>query len=79
MSERAPITNEQVGRDLGVTHSAISRIRSGKRHPSVTLMRRIEKTYGWKGDAQLRVFGSQTYAAEFEQCLTRHYAEKVSQ
>lgn len=71
--KRASVTNERVAEDLGISHSMVSRIRSGHRFPSVALMRRITDVYRWKGDRQMRVFGTPRYAVEFEACLRKHY------
>lgn len=79
MSEyRAPVTNERVAQDLGVTHSAVSRIRSGQRHPSVALMRKITDVYRWKGDRQMRLFATHAYSQEFEKVLGSHYGDEAA-
>lgn len=78
MSERATVTNEQVAKDLGISHSMVSRIRSSDRHPSVPLMSAINRVYGWSFNAQMRVYGEPAYAATFEKILNEHYASAAS-
>lgn len=39
-------TNKEVGRRVGYNHTTISRLRSGTRRPSVTLLIRLCKEYG---------------------------------
>lgn len=39
----APLSNEEFGRRIGVTHSMASRIRSGDRLPSVKVMTKISE------------------------------------
>lgn len=70
---RTDVTNVQVGKDLGVTHVTISRIRSGDRLPSLDLMVKIESLTRWKISAQTRERQGGTYAAAFERALHRHY------
>lgn len=75
MSVRALVTNQQVGTDIGATHSMVSRIRSGDRLPSFELMRQIETQIGWSMTDQTdaRLLGS--YAQEFESALAKNYAD----
>ena len=70
---RAPVTNERVATDLGISESMVSRIRSGNRHPSVTTMKKITEVTRWKIQSQSNVWGTPAYAAKFEECLARHY------
>lgn len=73
---RAPVTNEQVSKDLGISNSMVSRLRNGDRHPSVALMRRITEVYRWRGESQMGVFGGPAYARKFEEALSRHYSSQ---
>lgn len=72
---RANVTNQQVAKDLGISHSMVSRLRAGKRHPSVELMGRINSRLQWKFTAQMKVYGTPEYAAGFERALVRQYGE----
>lgn len=73
MSTRAPVTNQRVADDLGVTHSMISRIRSGDRLPSLQLVRRINATLGWSIDEQISSLDPKVYAEAFEAVLAKRY------
>lgn len=44
--EPRTLTNEEVGQMVGLTYSAVSRLRSGDRTPSVEVMRRISDAFG---------------------------------
>lgn len=70
---RAEVTNRQIADDLGVTHAAISRIRSGDRTPSIELMMRISVLVKWSIDQQARAKSDGTYAAAFEKHMSVHY------
>lgn len=74
---RSDMTNESVAELLGISHSMVSRMRSGDRFPSVRLMTRIEVTFGWKMSAQAKVFGTVRYADGFERALDRHHRLQV--
>lgn len=69
----ADVTNREVGEVLGVTHSMISRIRSGSRKPSLALMTRIEYEFHWSVQSQAHNLILGTYESEFEQVLSREY------
>lgn len=71
--DRSPVTNQRVGEDLGVSHSMISRIRSGDRLPSLALVRRICNAYGWSIEDQVSSLDPEVYAAAFESILLRRY------
>ncbi len=73
MSTRSQVTNQKVAEELLVTHSAVSRIRSGDRFPGLTLIQRIANLFGWSVDEQVRLIGSPSYAEEFEKVLIRRY------
>lgn len=74
MTARALVTNEQVAQNLGISHSMVSRIRSGDRLPSYTLMHRIEAALQWTiADQVTATRPPITYAQEFELALVRRY------
>ena len=73
MDTRSLVTNQKVADDLGITHSAVSRIRSGDRFPSLTLIMKIEGLLHWSMADQARRLGSPAYAVEFENRLAHHY------
>lgn len=68
-STRPVVTNEAVAKRLGLTHSAISRIRSGDRLPSFDTMVRIDAEYDWpiQDQTDARLLGS--YHVEFERII----------
>lgn len=73
MEKNAPVvspTNSEVGAALGLTHSGVSRIRSGKRLPSIDRMNHIAEFYGWGVEAQMEARAAGTYATEFEKAIT---------
>lgn len=72
-TETAPIapTNQDVAAKIGLTHSGVSRIRSGDRLPSIPTMARIETVYGWTVQDQVSARGTGKYAEEFEGALIR--------
>lgn len=70
---RAAITNVQVGDDIGLAHSTVSRIRSGDRLPSVDIMVEIERVYQWKVNWQIRARMNGNYAEKFEELLMNRF------
>jgi len=74
MGTRALVTNQQVADDIGITHSAVSRIRSGDRLPSIQLVRKIAATYGWPVEQQIEDLDPARYAVAFEAVLAKRYA-----
>lgn len=75
MTTRSLVTNQKVADDLGcLTHSAVSRIRSGDRLPSLSVIKQIESKYNWDLRSQVGMLGP-SYAPKFEEMLARHYGE----
>lgn len=68
-STRPVVTNEAVAKRLGLTHSAISRIRSGDRMPSFHTMQVIEVEFGWSIADQSEARRLDQYASEFERVI----------
>lgn len=73
MSNRSLATNEWVAQQLGLTHSMISRIRSGDRRPSIEVMGKIQERFHWSLNKQLEARREGNYAAQFELILGRQY------
>lgn len=71
--KRACVTNREVAELLGVTHSAISRIRSGDRMPSLDLMVEVSIKLNWAVEEQAYNRRLNTYRYEFEEVLAREY------
>jgi transcriptional regulator with XRE-family HTH domain len=59
-------TNREVAENIGLTHSAVSRIRSGQRYPSPEIMARISEVYNWPIKSQVYARMGATYAEQFE-------------
>lgn len=79
MTKTAPVvapTNQEVGERIGLTHSSVSRLRSGARLPSVPTMARIQEVYGWSVQEQVEARGRGTYADEFEAAIATPQAPK---
>lgn len=74
MGTRAAVTNERVAKDLGLTHSAVSRIRSGDRNTSIKIMQVIAEQLHWSVDDQAYSMSYGNFAVDFERALERHYA-----
>lgn len=63
-------TNTEIASLIGLSHSGVSRIRSGHRLPSLQAMRRIEQEFNWPLNAQAVARERGTYAVEFEVAVT---------
>ena len=66
---RAAISNPTVAEALGIDATMVSRMRSGKRIPSITTMAAVEKAYGWSMDKQVDAALSHQYHIKFEAML----------
>lgn len=66
-----PPTNHEVGSRIGLSHSGVSRIRSGDRLPSVPVMAKIATEYGWSLDDQVEARAHGSYHVDLERVLTR--------
>lgn len=66
-----PLTNEQIAKLIGLTHSAVSRLRSSDRQPSIATMYRVESAFGWPASEQLetRMLNAKAWAEGFETAL----------
>lgn len=64
-----PLTNREMGDRIGVTHSAVSRIRHGIRLPSLEVMGRIAKEFKWPVPAQIRSRERGRYASDFDRLV----------
>lgn len=63
-TETPALTNGEVAEALGLSESGVSRLRSGDRLPSLSVMQQIEKVYGWsvQGQSNARSAGDWTRA-----------------
>jgi len=69
----AAATNVQVAQAIGMTHSGVSRIRSGDRLPSVEKMVEIAAALGWSVEDQVKARTEGKYAEQFEAILAKKY------
>lgn len=69
------LLNRTVAERLNLSESGVSRLRSGRRHPSLTVMQAIERTYGWKVQEQSEALLRKDWHEEFEVTLD-DYAEE---
>lgn len=60
-------TNESIAVRIGLSHSGVSRIRSGDRIPLVSTQVAIEDAYGWTVEEQARAIANGEYAARFDE------------
>ena len=70
-ARQAPATNPEVGKQIGLSYSGVSRIRSGDRYPSLAVMRKISRAYSWPMEEQLALIPEggvrdKRYAQELE-------------
>lgn len=72
------ISNKEIGRQLGVSHAQISRIKSGDRLPSLQTMLRIQETLGWSL-ADQAVLHQQADRSEYAAEFNRRIAEAERQ
>ncbi|HEU5046089.1 MAG TPA: helix-turn-helix transcriptional regulator [Nocardioidaceae bacterium] len=68
-------TNAEIGTRIGLSHSGVSRIRSGGRIPNLETMRRIEQATGWSIEKQTRAAADGRYVDEFEDKVAREPVE----
>ena len=73
MAVRSLVTNQKVGEDLGISHSMVSRIRSGDRRPSLEVMYQMHAEWNWPLDVQAFSWSMGTYARDFEAELVKQY------
>lgn len=73
--ERATVTNQRVAEDLGITHSAVSRIRSGDRTPSLDVMLKMHEEWEWPLEVQALSRSLGKYAEDFEAVLAKRYVD----
>lgn len=60
------MTNEAIAERIGISHSGVSRIRTGGRVPLRETMLAIEREFGWTLEQQSRAAAEGRYSAEFE-------------
>lgn len=76
MSTQAAATNTEIATLLGLTHSGVSRIRAGLRHPSFPTMAKIAEEFDWPISKQIDARMAGNYSAEFERYLAAVYGDR---
>lgn len=71
-------TNEAIAQAIGLTHSGVSRIRSGQRLPLLGTMSRIAKSFDWPVEKQVRAKIDGKYVEEFEKHAEQALAQHAS-
>lgn len=69
MTEYRTPYNGDVARRLGMSRSGVSRLRSGGRNPSNSVMKRVEQAYDWPLVDQYLALQQGNYHTEFEKVL----------
>jgi len=72
---RAAISNPTVGRSLRMAPTSVSRLRSGSRRPSVDVMERVQREYGWEIGAQVEARRMGRYHIDLETLLIDKFGE----
>lgn len=65
----ARFTQARVARDLGLSLSTISRVRSQDRNPTLDLMMRLDRVYKWDVGVQARLHRDGQWLRGFESLL----------
>lgn len=68
---RAPLTNKEVGEKLGISETAVSRYRTGMRHPKFPVQQAIARVFDWSVSDQAIAHSEGRWGAEFEKALCR--------
>lgn len=63
------VTQSQVARDLGVSLATVSRVRSQDRKPTLNLMERLDRVYGWRISEQATLYRDGKWLDGFESLL----------
>jgi transcriptional regulator with XRE-family HTH domain len=70
------MNGREMAQALGVSEATVSRLASGNREPSVTLMVRVRRVLRWKVDAQADALQNGTYGQVFSDKMTKTKAPK---
>jgi len=66
------MTNREVGELVGLTHSTISKYRSGTRTPSLDVMVKISSALDWPLEQQITAVLEDVYAPYLEGYIAQH-------
>jgi len=71
------VTNEEIGKKLGLTYSAVSRLRRGERLPSIGVMMAVETHFAWSVADQVKTRASHG-AKAYARVLEEHIQEVIN-
>lgn len=69
----AAVTNMEVGLEIDMGHTGVSRLRSGDRLPSIRIMYNIQSAYAWPIADQIDARMNGNYGRAFENVLIDRY------
>lgn len=69
-------THDAVGRAIGLSESAVSRIRGGNRYPGTGALKRIASVYSWPLHEQLELMADQGYDDRYAEEFNRRIIAK---
>lgn len=69
---RSSMSNPQVADLLGVHYTYVSRLRSGRRLPSISTMAKIKELFDWDYESQVKAVLSDDFHVEFEKRLASY-------
>lgn len=72
---RSTVTNAYVAEKIGLTHTQVSRLRTGARKPSIKTMNTITLALGWHIATQMKAIRAGEYAEQFEEFLIRKFPD----
>lgn len=73
---RGNTTNDAVGRAIGLSESAVSRIRGGNRYPGTAALKRIASVYSWPISDQMELMADTGYDSRYSDEFNRRIAAK---
>lgn len=71
------MTNQALGQLVGLSHSSVSRLRSGERGTSVAVMLKIEEVFGWDLRDQIARRDDGSYAGKLADVVAEYQARAL--
>ena len=69
-------THDAVGRAIGLSESAVSRIRGGNRYPGTATLKRIASVYNWPVHEQIELMADKGYDPRYAEEFNRRIIAK---
>lgn len=63
------VSNQELGEKIGLSHSSVSRLRSGERGTSLEVMLKIESLLAWELHDQIKCRDDGSYSDKLERLL----------